>query len=445
MVNFASGSGETALFGIETTPGTIPVTAAADRLPVTSLQLAPDVATYEDKAMVLSGAAREVVYGKPGGGGSFAVTASRESLLQPFRFFYGTIVKYGVVGWYDYYFSFTANQPSFFAEEYLSDADTPTWIAYLGNKISQFQGGIDPEGLMEATFNCVGLGMKASESELVTGTITDRTSSRAIDYIPTVLIEGPGGVELGYGSRLEWTADRRLARKSAIDHTPRALFVKPTATRKLDVKLSAYFKNKSLLDKALNSTETYISALCQAPESGHGAKLIWPCGKYKPFGPKSQGQDVIMQDIESDFYSRGTASNVAGEALGKFFTSVTIVGGTNDSFKVKVDGAAAITITLTAGLRTFAQILSQVAAALTPSGSAVGEFLTYDTDGVVTGGRLRLASSQVTLSGSASSIQVDATGTAQATLGFDTVLHPGFDAVDMMARISCQDGTFAGL
>jgi len=167
--------------------------------------------------------------------------------------------------------------------------------------------------------------------------------------------------------------------------------------------------------------------------------VIWPCGKYKPFGPKSQGQDVIMQDLEFDAYSRGAASNVPGEALSKFFTSVVITVGVNDSFKPKVDGGAPIAITLTPGTRTFSQILTQVSAAMV-GGTAVGEFLTYDANGAVTGGRIRIVSSALT--GSGSSIQIDATGTAQATLGFDTVVHPGFDAVDMMVRLSNADATF---
>ena len=438
MTNYATGSGESALMGFETIPGVLPGSAAADKLPVTSLQLAPNVQSYEDKAMTGNGAAREVVYGKPGADGSFAITCSRESLNAPMKAFFGTITNFGVAGWYDHYLTFSAGslQPSFFIEERFSDADTPEWILYLGNKISQWQGNVDPEGLMEATFTAMGLATQEFTSEQVTGTITDRTGSRAFDYIPTVLIEGGGA--FGYGSNLKWTADRKLARKSAIDSQRRALFVAPTATRKITVNLTAYFPNNALLTKALNSTETSLSCLVPAPESGHGLKVIWPCGKYKPFGPKSQGQDVVMQDIESDFYSRGVAANVPGEALSKFFTSVVITGGTNDSFKVKVDGGAPVVITLIAGTRTFAQILSQVNAALT-GGSAVGEFLTYDSAGAVTGGRMRMVSSATT--GSASSIQVDSSGTAQATLGYDTVVHVGFDAVDMMVRLSNADAT----
>jgi len=53
MTNFASGAGESALMGFEVTPGVLPGSAAADKLPVTSLQLAPNVALYEDKAMTV--------------------------------------------------------------------------------------------------------------------------------------------------------------------------------------------------------------------------------------------------------------------------------------------------------------------------------------------------------------------------------------------------------
>jgi len=93
------------------------------------------------------------------------------------------VTHFGVTGWYDHYLVFSNSQPSFFVEERFSDADTPEWILYLGNKISQWQGGVDPEGLMESTFTAMGLKTQEFTSEQVTGTITDRTGSRAFDYI----------------------------------------------------------------------------------------------------------------------------------------------------------------------------------------------------------------------------------------------------------------------
>lgn len=416
----AQGFSESLLMGFESSYGVLPGSPTADKLPVVSPQLKPSVNRFTSKALTGVSRARATADGKIGLDGSFGFECSRESLNFPLKALFGTPTDTGVTGWYDHYFTL-GTQPSFYLEQRHSDINA--FILNLGCLMSSWQANVQAEGLMESTFMPMGLNEVAYSSEQITSTITDRTGSTPFNYVTATLKEG--GSAIAYGTSVQFTIDRHLKPLLAIDGTTSRYAIIQGDLPTIKVNFTAFFTDLTLLNKALLSTETSLEILIPAVESGHGVKIIFPTGKYLPTGPTTQGQGEVTLQLDSDFYARGTSSFYPGEALGKYITSVTVGAGTTDSLKVKVDGAAATTVTLTSGSRTLAQLVTQINAGLT--GAAC----------VAENGRLRIYSSNAT----GGSIQIDATGTAQTLLGFDTSLHSAYSNVDVLVRVSNADAT----
>jgi tail tube protein len=420
-VAIAQGFATQILMGFESTPGVLPGTPTGSKIPGSNLAISPKVNQFTSDAMTGVSRARPWIAGKIGADGSFDIECNRDSLDFPLKSLFDQVTHAGTAGWYDHYFAM-GNQlpPSFYYQE--GHTDIGQYLLYLGNQMSIWKAQVMAEGLMKSSWTPVGLSMTPFSTTQITGTITDKTGANPLSYLTATLTEG--GAVLAYGTQVDWTLDRKMKRVEAIDGTNKGYAVIQGALPTIQVNLTAFFPDAVLLNKAINSTETSLSCLIPAVESGHGMKIKFPTGKYLPTGIPASGQGELTIKLAGMFYGRGAASNIGGEALSKFFTTVTITAATNDILKIKVDGLAAQSFTLTPGAsRTLAQIVTDLAA-LTGA-TAVAE-----------NGRVLIVSTMATGTGSTSSIQIDATGTAQATLGFDTVLHAGWDAVDFWVRLS---------
>lgn len=116
-----------------------------------------------------------------------------------------------------------------------------------------------------------------------------------------------------------------------------------------------------------------------------------------------------------------TYSKIAAEAFGTTAGPYTITTGVNDIFTVKIDGGANLTVTLSPGTRTAAQVVSDLNANGSFSAAAVAD---------VFHGRVRVTSKQVSLTGASSSVQF-VTGVlhgCETTLGFVGTAMTGFNA-----------------
>lgn len=406
MPLIASGPSTQGLMGFETVPGVLPATPPAYKLPVSNLQLSPNVPDFTDDAMDGTTEPREWVAGKFGADGSFDLTGSRDSYGPMLKALFGPPVTYGATGSYDHYFTLSSTlAPSFFFEQ--GHLDIGKYLLFLGNQASSWQQACTFQGLAKSTWGVVGLSMVPFASSQISGTITDVTGSRAMNYITATLKEG--GTTLAYFKTINWNIDLHLQREGAMDGTPYGYAITRQSLASMNLDATAHFLDTTLIAKGIAGTETSIEVDVPAVESGHGLHVWFPTGKYKPFGIAAAGATSLEQRLTGMFY-RNAASLVGAEAVSKYFTTVTITGGTNDSLVIAMNGGANQTFTLTAGSRTPANIVTDLSA-LTGGTAAVEN------------GRVVIRSST---SGPTGSVQIIAASTADTPLGFHNTLVPGF-------------------
>lgn len=422
-MTIAQGFASQILMGFESTPGVLPMTPPGSKLPATNLQISPNVNQFTSAAMTGVSRARPWVAGKIGADGSFDLECSRDSLDFPLKALFDQVTSAGTTGFYDHYFTMgNVLPPSFYWQQ--GHTDIGQYLLYLGMQMSVWKSTVNAEGLMTSTFTPVGLSMTPYGSSQISGSITDKTGSNPFSYL-TGTVKLAGSL-LGYGTTVAMTVDRKMKRVNAIDGQSKGYAIIQSALPTINVDLTAFFLDATLLTDAINGTEVSLSVLIPAVESGHGLKITFPTGKFLPTGVTASGQGELTQQLKGMFYGRGSASNVPGEALSKWFATTTITLGVNDTLKVKVDGGGAQSFTLTPGSRTPAQIVTDLSGLTGATAS-------------VENGRVLIQSSGT--GGSSSSIQIDATGDAQTNLGFDTVAHAGFDAVDCLVRLSNANST----
>jgi hypothetical protein len=158
-------------------------------------------------------------------------------------------------------------------------------------------------------------------------------------------------------------------------------------------------------------------------------RILQPNNVISNMGDSSGGKGGKIVEAQLDMVDR--AAKIAGEAFGTTIGPYAIVLTTGDAFSVKIDGAAAVTVTLTAGVaRTTDQIVTDLNAAGAFSAIAVAD--NYN-------GRVRVTSKAIGVLGAASSVQYFAATSASAlavgtALGFvDGVVTtapviPGYDS-----------------
>jgi len=423
---YASGQAESLYMGLEASYKTLPGTAVADKLSVISPAIMPNVSEFTSQALSGSPSPRPNVYGKVKVGGSFQLECSVDSLQMPLRALMGKApANAGVVGSYDHTYEFSAVTESWFIEQ--KHADITQFLQWKGNYCDGAVFNFTAEGLMQATFNIVGAQQTVAQATIINSTITDQTSSSPIEYMAATVTQAGSSLST-VAQTITLNMNRNLTPILAMDGTNQ-LVGYAGAIASFDGTLTTLFSDNTLLDLAMAGTETSLSVLCPAPVLGLGLKVIMPTLKFRPTGPTTAGAGLNTVNFAFKPYAKGSASNVPGQAQSKYLLpTVTIGAGTTDSLKIKIDGAAAITVTLTAGARTPTQLVSDINTAISATGTASVE-----------NGRVVIKSKATT--GSASSVQIDATGTAQTVLGFDTVLHSGYNAAPIIFVLTNTQAT----
>lgn len=424
MPTIATGPSTEFLVGFESTEGVLPGTPPADRIRVSNLNLSPNVAEFTDEGLDGTVDAAEWVGGKVGADGGFDITASRESLGFALKAFFGPPTTYGATGFYDHYFKFsTTMAPSFYAQQ--GHLDIGTYLLYLGNHLGSWRQQWASQGLMKSSFTTMGTAFTPYSSSQISGTITDRTGSRTINYVSTTWKEG--GSVIAYGETADFTIDQKLEAVLAMDGTRNRYKIIRGGKAMIDVTFNAHYLDNTLITKGINETETSLEVLAPAVETGHGLKGWFPVGKYLPTGINASGQGKLGQQLRGKFYLRGAASDTAGEVLSSAATTYTIGSGTTDSLQVKIDGGSTQTFTLTAGSRTPAQIVTDINATLTGGLAAVEN------------GRVVIRSTTL---GTAGSVQVLSASTADTPLGFHNSVVNGFRA-SCLFRLSNAVASYA--
>ena len=432
MPTIGSGPSTSGLFGFETTQGVLPATPPADRLPFGNINLNPNVPDFADDAMDGTSEPREWVAGKFGADGSFSVTGSRESYGPLMKATFGVPVTYGATGWYDHYFQLGSTMASSFYFEQ-DHADVTEYHLWLGNQISSWRQNCTFQGLFKGEFGVIGLSMVPYGASQITGTITDRTGSRALNYITATVKEG--GSTVAFIKTINWNLDLHLERLGSMDGTRYGYAIARSALASLNVDLTAHFLDSSLVTKGINGTETSLEVFAPAVELGHGVKTWLPTGKYKPFGINASGAGTLEQRFNGMFY-KNSSSLVAAEVLTKGFTSVTVTNATDDTLVLAFDGGGDETFDLTTGANTPAQIAALINATII-GGAAFVEYA--DPSNVALGGRVGVRS---LVTGPLGSVQVKATSTCETLLGLHNTVVPGWKAA-MLVRVSNAVASYA--
>lgn len=433
MPTIGSGPATQGLLGFESVQGVLPVTPNADKLPVRNISLNPNVPDFTDDAMDGTAEPREWVAGKFGADGTFSVTGSRESMGTMMKATYGAPTTYGSTGSYDHYYQLTSSlAPSFFFEQ--GHSDVTEYHLWLGNQISSWRQACTFQGLFQPEFGVVGLSMTPYGSSQISGTITDRTGSRALNYISATVEEG--GSAIAYLKTVNWNLDLHLERQGAMDGTRFGYAITRNALASINVDLTAHFLDSSLVTKGINGTETSIVVKAPAVETGQGVKTWLPTGKYKPFGINASGASALEQRFNGMFY-KNSVSLIAAETLSKGFTTVTVVNTTSDTLVIIPDGGSPQTFDLTTGSNTPKAIMDTVNATATGFTAFVE---LDDPSGAATGpGRVGFRS---TTKGPTGSIQVDASSTCEALLGLHNSLVVGWRA-SMLVRVTNPVASYA--
>lgn len=428
-----SGPSTVGLLGFETVQGVLPGTPAADKLPFRNINLNPNVPDFTDDAMDGTSEPREWVAGKFGADGSFGITGSRESMGPLMKATFGLPVTYGSTGSYDHYFQLSSSlAPSFFFEQ--GHSDVTEYHVWLGNQISSWRQACTFQGLFQPDFGVIGLSMTPFGASQITGTITDRTGSRALNYITATVEEG--GATIAYLKTVNWNLDLHLERLGAMDGTRYGYVIARNALASLGVDLTAHFLDSSLVTKGINGTETSIVLKAPAVETGHGFKAWLPTGKYKPFGINASGAASLEQRFSGMFY-RNSAALVAAETMSKGFTTVTVVNSSNDALVIIPDGGSPQSFDLVTGSNTPKSVADLVNATATGFTAFVE---LDDPAGLATGaGRVGFRS---TTKGPTGSIQVDASSTSETLLGLHNSLVTGFRAA-MLVRVTNAVSSYA--
>lgn len=423
---YASGQGESLYMMLEQTYKTLPGSVPADKIPMSNLSIAPDVSEFTSDAMTGSPSPRPNVYGKQKVGGSYDLEANVDSLQMPLRALMGGAPDNGgTANLYDHYYAFKALSESWCIED--RHSDVTQFFQWYGCYGSGAAFNWNSEGLMKMTLNVVGAKQALTQATVVNSTISDRTGSAPIEYMAATVTQGANSLATLCQS-VSLNVNRNLSPIMTMDGTNQLVgFAGGIAT--MDGTLTTLFSDNTLLDLASAGTETSLSLLCPGPVNGTQVVVMMPSLKLKPTAAKPAGAGLNTLSFAFKPYARGSASNVPGQVRSKYIMpTVTITSSTTDSLKVKIDGAGAITCTLTAGARTPTQVASDINTAITSTGSCTVE-----------NGRLLIKSKATT--GSASSVQIDATGNAQTNLGLDTTLHSGYDAQPLMFILSNMNTT----
>lgn len=424
---FASGMSEALYVGFETSFKILPGTFNAYKVAVINPRFTPAVGRFTSNALTGLAQPRSPAFGKQGLDWSMEVEGSKENFAPFLRGHFGApLADQGYAGpplIYDHYFGFAA-MPSLAIEERHTDISKN--FARQGAYAGSMDMTCDAEGLNTATFGGIGaFQTNESSATIINGTITDLSGS-----LPFNLVAGTvkvGGTAAAYIQQVSIRSNRGLDKRNHIDGTNQVGVVfSQIPTVELGIRAS--FQDTDLLDKSINNTETSLELFILELNTGYGLKIYCPTIVIRPGAPETAGTGLANINLTADAYARGSASDIAGEILGKYIGTGTITGLNTKTLVAKADAFTDETFTFTSTEETgLAAVVTKI--------NATAVNLTADQEM----GRLRLSSKT---KGTSSKIRVNVSSTSLALLGFTaSVDYTGFASQSIVARLTNATAT----
>jgi hypothetical protein len=416
---YAQGTQESLVLGFENGFKTLPGPVIGDKVPVTTSAIVPNRNKFVSNALTGVPEPRPITFGKIEEGGSFGLECNPASMMPALRGLFGGWRTSGLGPLYTQEYWFGNMLPMFIRQAHAGISQFLLWQGiYIGSTTWQFGS----EGVMDAVFNVMGAREAVAAADQVTGTITDRTGYDPFSYMLVRVKQG--GAVIAYSQTVDLTIDRKIAKAIAQDQTNEVALIFSEIPL-LTGKMIALFPDASLLNLALSGAETSLEIWVPGV-TGYGLLIELPTIKFLPPNVVTAGTGLVTQDLAFDAYGKVGASKLPGRARSNYFTIALMPVLTGLTLVVSPDGAANQTFTMTIAENTPDLVVTKINA------TATGMVASIDRAAGDTGGVIRIES---LTKGSASSIQVQASSTAAAALGFDAVPHSGFDGKSILVTL----------
>ncbi len=419
-MTFAGGMSEALYLGFEQSFKVLPADVDAFKVPVINPRYTPAVGRFTSDALTGRPQPRPPAFGKQGLDWTLDLECNKQSMAPFLKAHFGTPVSQaGVTGWNDHYYGF-GSMLSLFMEE--RHTDLSKFFVYQGKYCGNMDVTLDAEGLLKATFGGIGAFMRPTfATTVINGDITDYTGDLPLNMVAGIV--KIAGQAVGYFQQIALRSSRNLDKRNHIDGTTQVgvIFSQlPT----VEVTVRASFQDTTLLEKAIANQEPgIIEFYVLEAGTGHGVKFTMPTVIFRPATVETAGTGLCNVNLTGDAYARGSASDTAAEALGKY-CAAPITGLTGKTLVIKPDALTEETFTMTAAEESGG--IEAVAAKI--NGTAVG--LKADNEG----SRLRVLSKTF---GTSSKIRIQPASTGLTELGFvASVDYLGLESQSLVARLS---------
>ncbi len=419
MPNYGQGTDESLILGFESAFKTMPASPIpGSKVPVTNPQIKPNRNKFTSTALTGSPEPRPIVYGKIDIGGSFGVECNPSSLMPVCLGLFGGHRSSGLTLFaHEYYLS--TMLPMFIEQRHTDINQFLLWNGiYLGSTTWKFES----EGLMDCTVNVMGAKETRTSTTSVDGTITDRTGYDPFSYLFVAIKQG--GTVIGYSQSVELTIDRKLGKAATQDQTNEQAIIFSEIAEIMG-KMTALFKDGSLLDLALSGAETSLEIWLPST-NGYGMLVEIPTVRFRPPAVNTNGTGLVTIELEFDVEAKTGVSQLPGRVRSAYWTTATLPALTGLTLVVNPDSTGDQTFTFTSSETTMDLVAAKINA------TATGFTASVDRQAGDTGGVLRLQSNT---KGTGPSIVVEAASTADVVLGIDNSSHAGLDGKSILVTL----------
>lgn len=403
------------VIGKETSFKTLPGTPVGFRLPVSSPNFSIDRATFQSSAQTGSPEPRKVHKGKKSGQGDTAVEASHAALLPTLDAVLGGYRSQGAgtIKVYEFYLD---DLDSWAVEEQLTDITQ--YILTKGFTGNSIDITAESDGLMSVRL----AGLSAIESGSGSKTFADVNVTDLTGYDPFsygLSKTSYNGAKLSENKLFNLAINRRAGTDFEQDETDETATIF-SAIAQVTGRVMANITDLTLYDLLMSETPVFIESWVP----GDNGLAILSEVRKAVFNPGRRPADEGgLIRLEGTYDAQGTDADHPGRAYSDYFTSEDL---NTLTLLVSVDGGANQTVTFASDGMSPDAVVTQINTDVTGATASVRR-KAGDTGGIVV-----IESDTV---GASSSIQVDASSTADALLGFDNVQHDGLAGKSVLITV----------
>jgi hypothetical protein len=209
-------------------------------------------------------------------------------------------------GPYVHEFKIGDTMPSFTLEKQFPDLDTPLYEKYVGNKIASFSMGVGGDGELTVSMQAVGVSFSEETSAFDSAPVT--VPFNRVENFQAALTEGGATLSnaMEFSINTDFGLDQNaypIGNSGKRDRLPEGM-VAVTGT------LNTFFEDKTLLDKALNITETSLKVTVTESASSVLEFEIQEL-EYEVNGVPVEGPQGLMVNLNfTGFYGNGSEDSV---------------------------------------------------------------------------------------------------------------------------------------